>query len=236
MAGGAAYTAVSGIGRDGAPAASTRSIGLFTSLPILWRETGDIADLLRTDAPPHWAGTALAEQGRVTPLDMLETGLSRIDILVMAQPRALLPQENVALDTWVRGGGRVLLFADPMLTADSAFALGDRRRPQDIAMLSPILGRWGLRLEFDQGQPAGPRVAHVLGAAMPVDLAGRFAVTSTDSLCRIAGEGLLAECRIGKGRLVAIADAALLDAGTGEDRRDRARVLALALDRAGESE
>ena len=50
----------------------------------------------------------------------------------------------------MRGGGRVLLFADPMLTRHSAFALGDRRRPQDVVLLSPILARWRLELQFDE--------------------------------------------------------------------------------------
>ena len=67
---------------------------------------------------------------------------------MMIQPRPLSPQENVALDNWVAAGGRLLLFADPALTEDSAFAIGDRRRPQDVVLLSPILARWGLELEL----------------------------------------------------------------------------------------
>jgi hypothetical protein len=230
LAGGLAFIGIAGtqiswIEREAA--APSRSLGLFTSLPILWRETEDIADLLKTDAPPHWAVAALARQGMVIPLDTLGGNLSRIDVLVMAQPRALSPPENVALDAWVRRGERVLLFADPMLTEDSAFAPGDRRRPQDIAMLSPILGRWGLRLEFDEGQPPGPREGKTSWGTIPVDLAGRFAALSNRSPCRIEADGLVAECRVGRGRVLAIADAALLGiAPTGQDRAARETLLA----------
>ena len=119
-------------------------------------------------------------------------GLSRISLLVMAQPRALSPQENVALDAWVRGGGRLLLFADPMLTHDSAFAVGDRRRPQDIFMLSPILSHWGLALAFDDAQPPGAKMAQVMGGTMPVALPGRFSTSGTTGDCVPRDAGLAA--------------------------------------------
>jgi hypothetical protein len=130
----------------------------------------------------------------------------------MAQPRPLAPAENVALDRWVRRGGRVLLFADPALTAESRFPLGDRRRPQDTLLLSPILARWGLLLEFDEAQLARARgVALGRGATLPVDLPGRFALTD-ESSCRVSRRALIARCAVGRGRVTAVADAALFEA------------------------
>ena len=182
--------------------------------------------MLRQGEPP-WPRRALERRNRLILLDTLDrAALHRASRLLIAQPRPLAPGENVALDAWVASGGRLLLFADPALTADSAFAIGDRRRPQDVVLLSPILARWGLRLEFDEDQPAGRhRVAQV-----PVDLPGRFAAVApgrADAVCAIGEAGLIASCRIGSGRVTAVADAALFDPATDPaDRKSRAEALA----------
>ena len=213
-----------------APETPDQTIGLFTSLPILWDEAGDIRGLLRSDAPEHWALAALRSQGKIRALNTLAGDpppLASIGLLILAQPRALSPQENVALDDWVRRGGRALVFADPLLTADSRFALGDKRRPQDIVLLSPILARWGLRLEFDEAQPPGQRELPLLGGMLPVNMAGRLALAESDSTCRLLAQGIAAQCRIGRGAVLIIADAALFEAGQGEAeaRRDLLKVL-----------
>ena len=208
-----AAAAWSGHGRKGETQAS---LLLFTSLPIYWAEAPDIATTLKGDVQPHWARRAIEASRALRPIDTLSaaTLAGRRDLL-MIQPRPLSPAENVALDTWVAGGGHLLLFADPALTAESKFGLGDRRRPQDIVLLSPILARWGLRLEFDPEQAAGEHaVALGEGVAVPVNLAGRFVAVSggrADSACNVGAQGLMAECQVGKGKVVAIADAALFE-------------------------
>jgi hypothetical protein len=214
--------------------ADTRPIGLFTSLPILWREARELRDLLQSDAPPHWARGVIAAHGRLEPLDTLAGKDGKLPLppralLVMAQPRALAPAENVALDDWVQSGGRVLLFADPMLTADSAFALGDRRRPQEIVLLSPILRRWGLELQFDETQPFGEHEVPLFGNTVPVNLPGRFA--SAGSRCTREAGGLAVSCRIGRGEVLAIADAALLEERHPNDTGKREQALAGLLER-----
>lgn len=220
MAGGLLVLAVIGgalsWGQDEPAPTRPQTTGLFTTLPILWNENGGVSDLLSDKAPPHWALAVLRRHGPVLALDGLGAGeeaqgLPRMDLLIMAQPRPLSPDENVALDDWVRNGGHVLLLADPMLTQDTRFSPGDPRRPHDIAMLSPILGRWGLRLTFDEAQTAGERVVDLLGHAIPVNLAGEFERLPGTGTCRIEGGGLLARCKVGKGRVTALADAALLE-------------------------
>lgn len=187
-------------------------VGLFTTLPILWNETAEVGDLLRSDAPMHWAKDVIEQHGSVVPLDQLAnhslTGLKR---LVIAQPRPLSPQENVALDDWVRDGGQVLLLADPMLTDESAFPIGDRRRPQDVVLLSPILNRWGLELQVDDQQDiAETEMLEVMGKPIPVNLTGILLVRDVEH-CRSWNHGLAATCTVGKGRVFALADAAVLD-------------------------
>lgn len=203
-------------------------IGLFTSLPILWADSPELGSELRPDAAPHWALKVFAARGKIEPLDMLagprgSAPLDKLRRLVIAQPRPLAPAENVALDDWVRGGGQLLLLADPALTQDSAFALGDPRRPQAVALLSPILGRWGLDLLFDDSQVMGEGSHEVLGVATPVNLPGRFA-TRGQANCRLWADGLAVTCTIGKGRVVALADAAVLEPNDPSGLRPKAFV------------
>ena len=207
---------IAGAAWYGKARAPTRPLLLFTSLPIYWPEAPDIATALKGEEQPHWARRALEAKWTLRPVDTLDAAtLGRARDLLMIQPRPLSPAENVALDAWVAEGGRLLLFADPALTAASSFALGDRRRPQDIVLLSPILARWGLRLEFDAEQAAGERsVALGEGVTVPVNLPGRFAAIGggrPDASCQPQVEALLVECRVGRGRVLAIADAALFE-------------------------
>ena len=209
------------IGRDREVA--QQPLGLFTSLPILWNEAPDVAGLIKSETPPHWARAVLAMHGPIVALDRLD-GLDRSGLtrLILAQPRPLGPTENVALDNWVKGGGRLLLLADPALTAESAYSIGDQRRPQAIVLLSPILTRWGLRLEFDDAQTFGERQVKVMDVAVPVNLPGRL-VLASGTHCRRWADGLAVSCAIGKGRVIALADAALLD----QDDPDGSRLEAL---------
>jgi hypothetical protein len=202
-----------------------RPIGLFTSLPIFWPEAAGVSDLLKQESSPHWARQVLEEHGPVELLDTLSPVPRQLGLLIMAQPRPLSPQENVAIDDWVRNGGRVLLFADPMLTFDSSFSIGDRRRPEDVVLLSPILARWGLELQFDDAQPRGQRILPLLGGYLPVSLAGRFAISNKGPSCKLMGDGVAAICAIGRGEVLAVADAALLEPSDDADRAGRRAML-----------
>jgi hypothetical protein len=207
------------------PRQSTRDrTGLFTSLPILWAESAELADMLRPQQSEHWAKPLIAAGGAVVPLDTLSsTSLSGLRYLVLAQPRPLSPDENVALDGWVRRGGRLLLFADPMLTEETIFPLGDKRRPQDIAMVDPVLKHWGLELHSDERQAVGgEEMKSVRGIQVPVNITGILAVTDAMH-CRAWNEGLAAICKIGNGRVLVLADAAVLE------REDAAGMRAKAL-------
>ena len=187
-------------------------LGLMGTIPIYWGEAGDFGELLAGEGSGHWARGQLEADYRLRPLDQLsDESLAGLDFLLLAQPRALGPAENVALDKWVRGGGRLLLFADPMLTGESRFAIGDRRRPQDVILLSPILSHWGLALSFDEDQPVGYTLARKDRTPIPLRLSGTFTLAGGDTECVIDDAQVLAECAIGEGRVLVLADAALLD-------------------------
>lgn len=210
---------------SGRTRASQAPVGLFTTLPIMWQEGVDITAELSGETRSHWAKAELGKRGALVPLDALagppgHSPLASLRRLVIAQPRILSPQENVALDDWVRGGGKLLLLADPALTEESAYALGDPRRPQAVVLLSPILKRWGLELRVDQQDAFEEHDVDVMGVAVPVNLPGHFA-TSGQGNCRLWAEGLAVTCTIGKGRVVALADAAVLEFEDPDGRRAR---------------
>ncbi|MEO7248528.1 MAG: ABC transporter [Novosphingobium sp.] len=214
------------------------TIGLFTSLPVLWPETDDMSAMLRGGAAPHWARSVIARHGAIVALDRFDARdktLTELGLIIMPQPRALAPAESVALDGWVRRGGHLLLFVDPMLTQDSAFALGDKRRPMDIAMLTPLLRHWGLVLTFNRDQAAGERIGRAFDISFPINLSGQLVATRKRGACRAVGRGLAALCRIGKGRAVIVADAALFETRDIANRAMRTAALDVLIARAAQA-
>ena len=189
-------------------------LGLMSTLPIYWNEAVEFSDLLNQDQSANWVRAVLERDYAIEPLDVLtrET-LAPLDRLILAQPRALSPEENVALDDWVRDGGRVIVFADPMLPRHSEYRLGDPRRPHDVALLSPLLARWGLELERETRQGDDERMVDAFGISIPVRIAGTFAARDEggDGECTRSDNRLMARCMIGEGRALLIADAAILD-------------------------
>lgn len=215
-----------------APSLANADTGLFTSLPIIWPEADNVTSLITATAGKHWLLAALERQGPVVPLDRFnqhDAKFAGLNLIVMAQPRPLAAEESVTLDRWIRAGGRLLLFADPMLTQHSAFALGDKRRPQDIVMLGPLLRHWGLVLHFDPAQAAGEHSVSGFGMGIPVNLPGTFTRTTRRGPCQLRARGLAAECRLGKGRVLIVADAALLEPQEG-DATSREAVLETLMD------
>jgi len=210
-----AHPAVAQDDQDGRGSRPTQPIGLMGTVPLYWGEAAGIDELLDGEARPHWARPVIAEAGEPVPLDFLTAdALDHFGQLVLAQPRALAGEENVALDAWVRAGGSLLLFADPLMTGKSRFGLGDRRRPQDVALLSPILSHWGLELHFDLAQPDGLQMREFAGSAVPVAMAGTLLPLGEPDgspACTMEAGGLVARCALGAGHALIVADAAVLD-------------------------
>jgi len=188
------------------------ALGLMGTIPVFWGEVGGVDDVLAAKSEPHWVRAELEADYQLAPIDYLDSDtLSRFAYIMLAQPRALSGEENVALDAWVRRGGHLLLFADPMMTGHSRFALGDRRRPQDVTLLSPILDHWGLKMDFDPGERPGIAVVEAANLQIPVNLRGHFEQVGEPENCILAADATLAHCAIGKGTATILADAAVLD-------------------------
>ena len=91
-----------------------------------------------------------------------------------------------------------------MLEWPSKRALGDVTRPSPMFADTGLLQHWGVRLDApDRRGPAERRIA------------GRKVMTLSPGTlhgsCAVASDGLSAECRVGKGRAIIVADADLLN-------------------------
>jgi hypothetical protein len=172
---------------------------LLTSLPIVFGEKFELGDTGSA------ALARLETRYRVQPISLADTAsLSGGKLLLAAHPGAQPAETLVELDAWVRGGGRLLLLADPMLEWHSDRPLGDRLRPAPGFADTGLLAHWGLRLDAPDAR--GPVERTVAGRrillASPGHLGGR---------CPIEADGLIARCAIGQGRVTIIADADFLD-------------------------
>ena len=189
------------LARRAAQPAERPRLLLLTSLPLLF---GDGFSIQQSGSP---ALEKLESRYDVVPIST--TGapeLAKGRLLLMAHPLGQAPQDLVALDSWVRGGGRVLLLADPLLDWPSSHPLGDPLRPPPAFVDTGLLGHWGLRLEPPEA--AGAQLRHLAGYQIVTSSPGSLAGD-----CRISADRLVADCAIGKGKAIVVADADFLNAG-----------------------
>ena len=181
------------------PPAKRPPLLLLTSLPLLFSED---FSLKGSGSPPL---KALQLRYRLVPISASSAvELANGRLLMMVQPQAQTPENLVALDAWVRGGGHLLLLADPMLEWPSKLPLGDRTRPPPMFVDTGLLVHWGLRLDAPDERGAAKRGlgGYDVLTVSPGTLHGN---------CQISGDRLLARCRIGRGEATVIADADLLN-------------------------
>lgn len=200
-----------------------QSLGLMTSLPIYWPLGVGFDELIAEEGAVPIQRELLEKRFEIIPLDTLspvggiaEGGpeadpLARLDRLAVIQPRGLAPADNVALDKWVRGGGRLLLVLDPMLTGEYDLPLGDPQRPVDTALIPPVVKRWGVSVRFDENQAAERRL-QIVNTPLKVSLAGQIVLDETGKKnCSLLAEAVIARCLIGDGTVTLFTDAAVFE-------------------------
>ena len=181
-----------------APGART-DLMLLTTLPLVFGEKFGL------EGGGSAALKALETRYSVTPVAVADApSLKRGRLLLMAHPLAQPAEALVDLDRWVRGGGRLLLLADPALEWHSERPLGDPLRPPPAFHDTGLLGHWGLRL--DAPDERGPRQSTLGGQAILTASPGALF-----GACRISSDRLVAHCRIGKGEATVVADADFLN-------------------------
>lgn len=179
---------------------------LLSALPIVFPEE------LTLEGGGSPALAALERRYRVRPVSTAHAGnLEAHRLLLMAQPQAQPAEALVDLDRWVRGGGRLLLLADPTLQWASELPLGDIRRAPFAFADTGLLGHWGLRL--DSPEQLGPATIQLSGKKVRTLSPGLLAAVGDQ--CRIAEQGLVARCTIGRGEATIIADADFINVGDG---------------------
>jgi hypothetical protein len=189
------------------PLTQRPTLALLTSLPLLFGEKFS----LEGNGSPALA--RLEQRYNVIPIGVADTAsLKEHRLLLMAHPRAQPAEALVELDQWVRDGGRLLLLADPKLDWPSELPMGDVLRPPPMFADTGLLKHWGLTLNA----PDVPGPIHLGGGHNPVVFlsAGRLASTNTN--CELYRADIIAECAIGKGKVVVVADADFLNANAME--------------------
>lgn len=191
-----------GIGLHGAKVPGPRApaqrptLMLITSLPLVFGESFGL------ESGGSAALRRLEQRYNVQPIGVADAAsLDGHNLLLMAHPRAQPAEVLVELDQWVRGGGRVLLLADPRLDWPSQRPLGDILRPPPAFADTGLLRHWGLRLSGPNPEGATSIVNGDLSivASSPGKLESRS--------CTIVAGGFVARCRIGRGSATVVADA-----------------------------
>ena len=176
------------------------TLALLTSLPLVFGESFGL------DGGGSATLTRLEQRYHVLPIGLADAAsLKGQTLLLMAHPRAQPAEVLVELDRWVRGGGKVLLLADPKLDWPSERPMGDRLRPSPAFPDTGLLQHWGMTL-------AGPaRIGAVEAGNGRIDVKTSSPGELASRNCKIVGGGFVARCRIGKGEATVVADADFLN-------------------------
>ncbi|WP_260482515.1 GldG family protein [Sphingomicrobium flavum] len=193
--------AADSIAADNQVEAEARDLAVLTSLPIFFSPEFSVEPV---DSPLR---RTLEEEWR---LDLLPTSETEVldghELALLLHPPVQTAEALVDLDEWVRGGGRVLLLADPLYESETGLALGDPRAPPLFFMDTGLLAHWGVTLH-------GPE--EIGNNRLGVTGRGRLEVEG--EACEAADEpstgldGFIVHCRLGEGHALIIADADFLN-------------------------
>lgn len=185
------------------------AVTMLTGLPLRWSASPTLAAMIAEGTNDDPALARLAAAGPVSLVDSLADHVPPPGgTLLIAHPRALAPQELVAIDAFVRGGGRAVVLADALSGWPTRHPLGDPRNAPVTSLLTPLLDHWGVTLGAAPAQETGALPVDVDGARLRLFSAGRF--DRLPSSCRAYADRRVAHCRIGQGDVWLVGDADLL--------------------------
>jgi hypothetical protein len=196
---------------DGA-VAEKPSLTVMSSIPLQWGEA-NMTDIANGKAQPSPLFAHLSKRNRVMLVDDFQKlGAPGAAPLLLIQPRALAPRELVELDAWIRKGGSAIIFADPALDWPSDLPLGDQRRPLFTSLLTPMFRHWGLELALPVSEEPQADEVIVGEYRLSPNSAGIWMASKgkPSARCTISADEMIANCQVGKGRALLVADADLL--------------------------
>lgn len=195
--------------RSAAASAGVPAATMLTGLPLRWSGSGDIAAIISDGAGDDPALIGLEAMGPVSLVDSLVAHVPPPGgALLIAHPRALAPRELVAIDAFVRGGGKAVVLADALSGWPAPHPLGDPRNPPITSLLTPLLTHWGATLGAAPVDADGVQPIDVDGARLRLSSAGAF--ERLPPTCRSFADRRVAQCRIGAGEAWLVGDADLL--------------------------
>jgi hypothetical protein len=188
-------------------------VTLLSSMPLVWGVAGqDVAAILAGQSASTPIYDLLTSTADVQLADAIVADrLQSTDVLLLIQPRPLPPEGLVTLDDWVRRGGSILWLADPNLGLNADFHLGDPRNPEQSEANLALLNRWGL--QWHQSAATGDVMRwRVRDNAIPLVLFAPGQFVARERNCRLRARGRIADCRVGAGRALILADADMVRA------------------------
>lgn len=133
-------------------------------------------------------------------------------LLLAIQPQALTAERLIALDSWIRAGGRLLLLADPSFSWEGERPLGDPLRPPYAFPDTGLLSHLGLRLDSPEQLDSGLALRQLGGGEILTAAPGRLTAIARRG-CDVSASGLIARCRLGRGQALVVADADFVQVG-----------------------
>ncbi len=204
----AGHALLSRLYRAPAPVAGAPVVTMLTGLPLRWGG-GDIAEMIAAGARDD---PALARIDAAGPVALVDSLVDHVPppggTLLLAHPRALAPRELVAVDAFVRGGGRAVILADALSGWPAPRPLGDPRNPPVTSLLTPLLDHWGVTLGAAPVGETAAQAYDVDGFRLRLFSAGRFERLPPG--CSVFAGRRIAHCPIGAGEVWLVGDADLL--------------------------
>jgi hypothetical protein len=205
---GAGHFGLSLLYRPAAAPATSPAVTMLTGLPLRWSGGEGIAAMIAEGAKDDPALERLTAAGPVSLVDSLVDHVPPPGGTLLAHPRALAPQELVAIDSFVRGGGRAVVLADALTGWPSPYPLGNPRNPPITSLLTPLLDHWGVTLGAAPSEGHAVLPVDIDGARLRLFSAGRF--ERLPQQCTAYADRHIARCPIGKGEAWLVGDADLL--------------------------
>jgi len=206
---GAGHALLAVLYRPAAAPVDTPAATMLTGLPLRWQGGESLTSMIAEGSNDD---PALARLKRLGPVLLVDSLTDHVPppggTLLIAHPRALAPRELVAIDAFVRGGGRAVILADALSGWPPRHPLGDPRNPPVTSLLTPLLDHWGIALAAAPAEDEAAIAVDVGHRRLRLSSAGRFG--GLPSPCRAFVDNRVAHCPIGRGEAWLVGDADLL--------------------------